>query len=153
VETFPTIALGIALLTLVAGPALALFGTGFANPVASEVMPGSASGLSGGFANIVTVSSVLPVVTLLVPLLIFAAVAYGIAGTSAVRTQARPALFKVPAAASIASVRAALRSLAVPEQYRSILNVRELEMAAAGAHPVLWLGALIALGFAVTWKW
>jgi hypothetical protein len=153
VETFPTIALGIALLTLVAGPALALFGTGFANPVASEVMQGSASSLSGGFTNIVTVSSVLPVVTLLVPLLVFAAVAYGIAGTSAVRTQARPALFKVPAAASIASMRAALRSLAVPEQYRSILNVRELEMAAAGAHPVLWLGALIALGFAVTWKW
>jgi hypothetical protein len=38
----------------------------------------------------------------------------------------------------------------VPEQYRSILNLRELELAAAGGRPVLWLFALVALAFAVT---
>lgn len=151
VETFPKISLAIALLTLVAGPALALFQTGFANPVAAEVMPGSGP-LSGGFTSIVTVSSSLPVVTLLVPLLIFGAIAYAVAGFSAIKPQAQPALFKVPAAASIESVRAAFRSLRVPEQYRSILNIKELELAASGANPVLWLGALVALGFAVTWK-
>ena len=152
VETFPRISLAIALLTLVAGPALALFQTGFANPVAAEVMEGSGS-LSGGLTTIVTFSSVLPVVTLLTPLLIFGAVAYGLAGISAIRPQARPALFQVPAAASVESLRAAIRALTVPEQYRSILSVKELEMAAAGANPVLWLGALVALGFAVTQKW
>jgi hypothetical protein len=151
VETFPKISLAIALLTLVAGPALALFQAGFANPVAAEVMPGSAS-LSGGFASIVTVSSSLPVVTLLVPLLIFGAIAYAVAGVSAIKAQAHPPLFKVPAAASIESMRAAFRSLRVPEQYRSILNIKELELAASGANPVLWLGALVAIGFAVTWK-
>lgn len=152
VETFPRISLAIALLTLVAGPALAVLHVGFANPVAGEVMPG-ASSPSASFITIVTVSSVLPVVTLLVPLLILGAVAYALSGTTAIKTQARPALFNIPAAASIASLRTAVGSLTVPEQYRSILNVKELESAAAGAHPVLWLGALVALGFAVTWKW
>jgi len=152
VETFPRISLAIALLTLVAGPALALFQVGFANPVASEVMPGAALP-SGGLTSIVTVSSVLPVVTLLVPLSIFGAIAYWSAGTATVKTQPRPALFAVPAASAVERLRVALRSLTVPEQYRSILSVRELEMAAVGGNPVLWLGALIALGFAVTWKW
>ena len=151
VETFPKVSLAIALLTLAAGPALAIFQSRFANPVAGEVMQGSGP-LSGSLTDVVTVSSVLPVVALLVPLLIFGAVAYAAAGTSTIKTQARPALFKIPASASITSLRSAVRSLTVPEQYRSILNVRELEKAAAGANPVLWLGGLVALGFAVTWK-
>src|SRR5207248_639287 len=90
-ETFPNVSLAIALLILVAGPALALVETGFANPVAAEVMQASPGGVSGGLTNVVTVSSVLPAVTLLVPLLIFGAIVYAAAGTSTIRTQARPA--------------------------------------------------------------
>jgi len=45
---------------------------------------------------------------------------------------------------------AGIRAATVPEQYRSILSVRELEAAAVGASPVLWLAALVALAFAVT---
>jgi len=149
-ETFPNVSLAIALLILVAGPALALVETGFANPVAAEVMQASPGGVSGGLTNVVTVSSVLPAVTLLVPLLIFGAIVYAAAGTSTIRTQARPALFRVPAAASLERLRAVVRAATVPDQYRSILNVRELERAAAGGYPVLWLGALVALAFAVT---
>jgi len=149
-ETFPKVSLAIGLLILVAGPALALVETGFAKPVAAEVMQASPGGVSGGLTNVVTVSSVLPAVTLLVPLLIFGALVYAAAGISTIRTQARPALFKVPAAASLERLRAAVRAATVPDQYRSILNVRELERAAAGGYPVLWLGALVALAFAVT---
>jgi hypothetical protein len=38
----------------------------------------------------------------------------------------------------------------VPEQYRSIVGVAELEVAAAGGNPLLWLAALVALTVAVT---
>ena len=43
-----------------------------------------------------------------------------------------------------------MRTLTVPEEYRTILNIRELETAAAGGQPLLWLAALAALAFAVT---
>jgi hypothetical protein len=149
-ETFPRVSMLIALLTLAAGPAIAALKVGFADPVASEVMPSASATLAGGLLNVVTVSSVLPAVTLLAPLLVFGVAVYAISGTSTIKTQARPALFRVPAAATAARVRELLRAAAVPEQYRSLLNVRELERAATGGRPVLWLGALIALGFAVT---
>jgi hypothetical protein len=46
-------------------------------------------------------------------------------------------------------LREALRDAAVPEQYRSIVNPRALEIAAAGGRPLLWVAALLALTFAV----
>ena len=149
-ETFPRAALGVALLTLIAGPALAAIQLSFADPVAAEVMPGTASSLGGGLVSIVTVSSVLPVVTLFVPMLVLAVVLYGFVGVSAIQTQSRPALFPAPAAATAERIRTALRSLAVPEQYRSIFSIREFELAASGGKPWLWLAALVALAFAVT---
>ena len=149
-ETFPRVSLALALVTLMAGPLIAAVQVVFANPVALEVMQSSASNVTGGIASVVTVSSVLPAVTLLGPLLVFAAVAYGVAGTSTIRTQARPALFRLPAAESFARARAGVRSATVPEQYRSILNLRRLEAATVSGRPVLWLGALAALVFAVT---
>jgi hypothetical protein len=149
-ETFPRISLLIALLALVAGPALAAVKVAYADPVAAEVMPSSAGTLTGGLTELVTVSSVLAVVTLFVPLLLLGVVAYVIAGTSTIRTQARPALFQAPAAAAVARMRKAISTATVPEQYRTVLNMRELEVAASAGHPVLWLGALVALGFAVT---
>jgi hypothetical protein len=123
---------------------------GFANPASSEVMQVAAGSLAGGATSVVTVSSVLPAVTLLTPLLFVALLVYIGTGMSAVHTQARPAIFTLPAAEWRRQARAFLTSLTVPEQYRSILRVGELEAAAAGARPVLWLTALVALGFAVT---
>jgi hypothetical protein len=77
-------------------------------------------------------------------------VAYLLAGTKTIRSQARPALFVSPVADLAARARKAFGSAAVPEQYRTILSLRGLEAAIAGANPVVWLGALVALGFAVT---
>ena len=149
-ETFPRVSMLIAALTLISGPALAAIQFGFAAPVAAEVMPSSAGSLGGGLASVVTVSSVLPVVILFVPLLVIGVAIYASTGTSPIRTQARPALFKLPAGSASGRVWAGIRAATVPEQYRSILSVRELEAAAVGASPVLWLAALVALAFAVT---
>jgi hypothetical protein len=113
-------------------------------------MQSSASTLTGGLTSIVTVSSVLPAVTLLVPLLLIGVGAYLVAGTSAIRTQARPALFPVPGSAAMTNLRKLVRSAAVPEQYRTVVNLRQLEAAAAGGYAVLWFGGLVALAFAVT---
>ena len=149
-ETAPRAALVIALATLVAGPLIAAVQVVFAQPVALEVMQSSTANVTGGIESVVTVSSVLPAIALLAPLLVFAAVAYFVADISTIRTQSRPGLFKVPAAAAFVRVREAFRGATLPEQYRSLVNVRQLEAAAAGGRPVLWLGALVALVFAVT---
>jgi hypothetical protein len=149
-ETFAGVSTAIAVLTLLAGPAIAAIEVAFANPVASEVMQSSTATLGGGLTTVVTVSSVLPAVSLFTPLLILGVLVYTLAGTSAVRTQARPVLFKLPASETWKGMRAGLRALTVPEQYRSILNIRELESAAAGGQPIMWLAALAALAFAVT---
>jgi hypothetical protein len=149
-ESFPKVSLAIAIAILAAGPAVAAIQLGYADPVAAEVMPGSASSLGGGLGSIVTVSSVLPAVTLLVPLLLLGVLLYALVGSSAIQTESRPVLFRLPAASALARARSRVRSLAVPAQYRSILNMRELEDAAAGGKPVLWLTALVALAFAVT---
>jgi hypothetical protein len=149
-ETSPRASLVIALATLVAGPLIAAVQLVFAEPVASEVMQSSTANVTGGIASVITVSTVLPALALLAPLLVLAAVAYFVADVSAIRTQPRPGLFKVPAAATFSRVGPIIRSAAVPDQYRSIVNVRQLEAAAAGGRPVLWLGALVALAFAVT---
>jgi len=149
-ETFASVSMGIALLTLLAGPAIAAIQVGFANPVASEVMQAPAAPLAGGLTSVVTVTSVLPAVSLFAPLLVLGILIYAVAGTSAIRTQARPALIKLPAGGVWQRVRDGLRALTVPEQYRSILNIRELETAATGGQPLLWLAALAALAFAVT---
>jgi len=149
-ETFPRIAMVIAAVTMVAGPALAAIQLGLANPVAADVMQASAGSLSGGLTSVVTVSSSLPVVTLFVPLLGMVVLFYAVTNMSAIHTQARPPIFTLPTPRLLDRARAAIRSAAVPEQYRTVLSVRELEAAAAGGRPVLWLAALIALAFAVT---
>ncbi|HET9762675.1 MAG TPA: hypothetical protein VFR50_04130, partial [Casimicrobiaceae bacterium] len=149
-ETFPIVSMAIALLVLVAGPALALVQSGYANPVAAEVMRSQSSALGGGLTSIVTTSSLLPAVTLFTPLLLIAVAVYFATNTKAIRTQARPALFTVPNIELVERVRAAFRNATVPEEYRSIFNLRELEAAAARGNPIVWLVALVALGFAVT---
>ncbi|HKW07572.1 MAG TPA: hypothetical protein VJS19_08400 [Candidatus Dormibacteraeota bacterium] len=148
-ETFPMVAMAIALFALAGGPALALFQLGFANPVASEVMRSAASTLGGGSTSVVTTSSLLAVVTLFVPLLLIAIAVYFATNTRAIRSQARPPLFAVPSA-RFADLRDTLKGATVPEEYRSVFSFRELEAAAARGNPIVWLVALVALGFAVT---
>lgn len=149
-EVAPRLAAGIALLTIVAGPALAAIQYGFGNPVAAAVMQAPPVALATRFAAVITTSSVLPVVALLLPLLVIGAVAY--AGFGAVDFAAEPRR----AALSLQPPRwwTLARDLAlaakVPEQYRSILDWRQLETAASGGRPLLWLVALVALAFAVT---
>jgi hypothetical protein len=107
---------------------------------------------------------VLPALTLFAPLLLLGAIAYGITGafgtrglrpepvkpaTSTGPTSPRPPLFAIPGVAATQRVLAAVRTAAVPDQYRSIFNLRGLEKAAAGGRPVLWLATLVALAFAV----
>jgi hypothetical protein len=90
------------------------------------------------------------VVALFVPLLIIGVIAFGAAGTSLIRTQSRPALFSFPWAGAIDRLRQAAASQSMPEQYRSILDIRAFEAAAAGGRPLIWLASLAALAFAVT---
>ena len=149
-ETFPRAAMMIAALTLAAGPALAVIQSAFANPAQANVMPLASSTVSGGLTSVVTVSTVLPVVALFVPLLIIGALAFGAASTALIRTQPRPSLFDIPGAGAISRVRQAVASASRPERYRSILDPRALEAAAAGGRPLLWLASLAVLGLAVT---
>jgi hypothetical protein len=148
-ETFPRVAMAIAALTLVAGPALAVIQAAFASPAQGEVMPLPAGSVGAGLSSMVTVSTVLPVVALFVPLLIIGVVAYGAAGTALIRTQARPSLFNLPWTGAIHRLRQAVTSASLPEQYRSILDLRTLEAAAVGGRPLIWLASLAALAFAV----
>jgi len=149
-ETFPRVAMIVAALTLAAGPALAVIQVGFANPAQANLMSLPPGSTSGGFTSVVTVTTVLPVVTLFVPLLIIGLLVFGAANTALIRTQSRPPLFDLPAAAALARFRRAVASVSVPEQYRSILDPSALEKAVAGGRPVLWLASLAALAFAVT---
>jgi hypothetical protein len=150
-ETFPRIAMVIAAATIVAGPALAAFQSFFANPAQAEVMTGSTAGAVGGrLGSVETVSTVLPALALFAPLLVLAVLAYALAGTSLVRVKARPALFELPGRETSTRLWAAIRAARVPEQYRSVVDLRAIEPAAAGGHAVLWLAALAALVFAVT---
>ena len=148
-ETFPRVAMAIAALTLVAGPALAVIQAAFAGPAQGDVMPLPAGSVGSGLSSVVTVSTVLPVVALFVPLLIIGVVAYGAAGTALIRTQARPSLFNLPWTAAIQRLRQAVKSASLPEQYRSILDLRAFEAAAVGGRPLIWLASLAALAFAV----
>ena len=147
-ETFPRSAMAIAAATIVAGPGIAVLQLGLANPAAGVVMPGAS--LGGGVTSIVTTSSILPAVTLFTPLLLIALFVYAGTGASAIHTEARPAILKLPVVELMKQLRATINSATVPEQYRSIFNVRGLELAATGGRPWLWLTALVALAFAVT---
>jgi len=149
-ETAPRVAMGLAAATVVAGPALGLVLAVLAMPALNDVMPAGTGVPAAGVASIVTVSTVLPALALFTPVLLLGLVAYIGAGPPLVRVQARPALFPLPATELIGRVRERLRAATVPDQYRSLVDLRALEAAATGGGPLLWLAALVALAFAVT---
>jgi len=148
--SLPRVAMGISLLTLVAGPALPAIQTVFANPAVAEVMPAQIGAAGGGVQTVVTVSTVLPALYLFTPLLVIGAIAYFFTGVQFEARRARPELFSVPGAALLARARETVRSATIPDEYRSLVDLRAIESAAVAGRPVLWLGALVALAFAVT---
>jgi hypothetical protein len=151
-ETFPRAAMVLAALILLAGPALPVVITAFAVPAQAEVMPSAAGSLGGGLVSVVTVQTDLPALTLFAPLLLLGAIAIGITGGFAAlakSSQARPPMFSIPGAIALNRLRDSIRAARVPDQYRSILDPRALEKAAAGGRPFLWLAALVALAVAV----
>jgi len=147
-EMFPRIALALAALVLIAGPALPVLMSVFAVPAQAEVMPAAAS-VGGSPLSVITVQAELPALMLFAPLLLIGAIAFGLAGTAQPRGHSRPALFTMPGAALWRSLADGVRSATVPEQYRSIVNPRALEKAAAGGRPLLWIAVLVALAYAV----
>lgn len=149
-ESFPRAAGAIALITMLAGPALAAIAYGFADPVASDVIAAVPVSPATRFAAVVTTSTVLPALTFLLPLLLIALLAYPGLGLAAVHQQARPPLLEPPALGWWTRAREIALAARVPEQYQSLVSLRELEAAASGGRPWLWIATLVALGFAVT---
>lgn len=148
-ETLPAIAMAIAVATLVLGPGLAAFVSLYAAPAVANVMTGAGLGALD-LSSVETVTTVLPSLTLFIPLVVIAVVAYALAGVSLIRGEPRPALFTLPGGTWFVQARGALRRITLPEQYRSLVNLPALESAAAGGRPLLWLTALVALAVAVT---
>jgi len=162
-ETFPAVALALAALIVVAGAALPVVIAAFAIPAQSEVMPAASGSLGGGLLSVVTIQSDLPALTLFAPLLLLGLIAYGLLGVSAsprapsasapgteeVRDVLRRPVFAIPGAVAFGRLREAVRKATVPEEYRSLVNLRALEKAAAGGRPLLWIAAVVALVYAV----
>jgi hypothetical protein len=149
-ETAPRVAMGLAAAIVIAGPAIGVLIASIALPAQGEVMPAPAGAPIGGMASIVSVSTVLPAVALFAPVLVLAVAAYIAAGPIVVHPEARPPLFALPAALLWARLRDRVRKVAVPANYRSLVDLRALEAAATGGGPLLWLAALVALAFAVS---
>jgi hypothetical protein len=149
-ETAPRVAMGLAAVTVVAGPALGLVLAILAMPALNDVMPAETGVPAAGVESVVTVSTVLPALALFTPVMLLAVLAYIGAGPPVVRAQARPALFTLPATELFGRMRAQVRAATIPDQYRSLVDLRALEAAATGGGPLLWLAALVALAFAVT---
>jgi hypothetical protein len=149
-ETAPRVAMGLAAAIVIAGPAIGVLIAGIALPAQGEVMPAPAGAPIGGMASIVSVSTVLPAVALFTPVLVLAVAAYIAAGPVVVHPEARPPLFALPATLLWGRLRDRVRKVAVPANYRSLVDLRALEAAATGGGPLLWLAALVALAFAVS---
>jgi hypothetical protein len=148
-ETAPGRAMWLAAATVLAGPALGLLLAALALPALADVMqvpPGVP--IAGGTA-VVTVSTVLPALALFIPVLLLALLAYIAAGPVQVHAEARPVLFTLPGSQLMGRLREQVRAAAMPEQYRSLVNLRALEAAATQGGPLMWLAALVALAFAV----
>ncbi|HEY8840786.1 MAG TPA: hypothetical protein VIO80_09105 [Candidatus Dormibacteraeota bacterium] len=166
IETSTRTAMALAAILLVAGAALPVVVTLLAVPAQADVM--RSAGLGGGLVSVSTVQTELPALTLFAPLLLLGAIAYGLTGGFGAQRSprrepvpdqkpaamsrsapARPPVFTIPGTDAPKRWVGAVRKAAVPEQYRSVINLRALEKAAAGGRPVLWLATLIALAYAV----
>ena len=66
-----------------------------------------------------------------------------------VREDQRRPVFAMPGAVAFGRLREAVRKATVPEEYRSLVNLRALEKAAAGGRPLMWIAVVVALVYAV----
>ena len=148
-ETAPRVAMGLAAATVIAGPALGPILAALALPALGDVMQVPPGVPIAGGTSVVTVSTVLPALALFIPVLLLSLLAYIAAGPVQVRAEARPALFALPGTRMMGRLREQVRTAAVPEQYRSLVDLRALEVAATRGGPLMWLAALVALAFAV----
>jgi hypothetical protein len=150
-ETFPAVAAVLGVLAVVSGPALGLAFAGGA-AAAADVMSTESGAAANGVASIVTVSTVIPAIALLGPLLLVGAIALAFAKPvpAVARSESRPPLFRLCGAELYGRLAEQVRAAALPGEYRSLFNPGALESAAAGGAPVLWLASLVALAFAVT---
>ena len=150
-ETFPAVAAVLGGLAVVTGPALGLAFVAGAT-AAADVMTTQSGAGQNGVGSIVTVSTQIPAIALLGPLLLVGAIALAFAKPirSAARSESRPPLFRLYGAELYGRLAEQVRGAAVPGEYRSLFNPGALESAAAGGAPILWLASLVALAFAVT---
>lgn len=148
--TSARVAAVVAALILIAGPALAVLVAALGSPITAEVMRTAPLAVGNRFTSIATTTTVLPALALFLPLLLIAAIAYPGLGATYVAPQPRAAVLRFAGPSWWWRVRETALAARVPDQYRSLLNLRELELAATGGRPLLWLAALVALGFAVT---
>jgi len=148
-DSRPVLAAALAAVALVAGPALGVvYAAGFA--IAGLVLP--SSGAAPALTTVATVSTVLPAAVLLGPLLVISALALGFSRPmpATPRAELSPPLFMLAGARRLYRGWAMVRSVSMPDQYRSMFNARALEGAVAAGRPVLWLAAVLALCIAVT---
>ncbi len=115
-ETAPRTAMGLAAATVVAGPALGLLLAALALPALGDVMQVPPGVPIAGGTSVVTVSTVLPALALLIPVLLLALLAYIAAGPVQVHAEARPVLFILPGSQLMGRLREQIRGAAVPEQ-------------------------------------
>lgn len=149
-EAFPRLAAAVAAVTILAGPALAALLYSYADPVAAAVMEPVPVVLATRLSVVQTTSTVLPSLTLFAPLVVIGILAFPGIGARHLPSEQRPAVIKLDPPSWWMRAQAVAQAARVPEQYRSIINPRALELAASGDRPWLWLAALAALGFAVT---
>ncbi len=96
-ETLAATAAAIAGATLVAGPALAVLQAGLTASATADVMEPPVAAITGGLISVVTVSTVLPALTLFAPLLLIALGGYALTGIAVIRPGARPPVVALPA--------------------------------------------------------
>ena len=147
-SSLPVLVLGLAMFVL--GPALALLVNAIALPATNAVMSVAPGVLSGGSTSVDTDSTAVPAVALFAPLLVLAAVGAFIAGrpSGPAREAVPPPLFRLPSTTLVSEGRPA-RSISIPDQYRSLVDLRSLEAAAARGRPLFWLAVVAALVIAV----
>ncbi len=138
-------------LVVAAGPALAAL-TSLASDAVSDVMSAAAGSAGPNATTIVTVSTVIPAVALLGPLLVLGVAALLLSQprrATASTAESRAPLFPMAWAVAIAGAWERAKGWSVPQQYRSLLSAGALERAATSARPALWLASLVALAVAV----
>lgn len=137
-------------LVVAAGPALAAL-TSLATDAVAGVMSQPAGGAAQDATSIVTVSTVIPAVALLGPMLLLGAVALLLSQPrpATATAESRAPLFSMAWADSAAGMWERAKGWSVPDQYRSLLSASALERAATSARPALWLASLVALAIAV----